>query len=126
MNLEQSRRERSRRRLCRVLDADPDLAGDLEGESLRVARTRAVALVLAVEAGPCDLQRRRPDGSPDALLLLDGTLTREVRVRGRVFTELLGPGDVIRPWGSEEVELLPCDVEWNALTRATLALIDPA
>ncbi len=124
MGPEQSSSERPRTRLCRVLDVDPDLAGDLDGDALRVARTRAVAAVLVLDPGPCDLRRRRPETSLDALLLLDGTLTREVRVLGRIFTELLGPGDVLRPWGREEVELVPCDVEWHVLTRATLALVD--
>jgi CRP/FNR family transcriptional regulator, cyclic AMP receptor protein len=124
MGLEQSSSERPRTRLCRVLDVDPDLAGDLDGDALRVARTRAVAAVLVLDPGPCDLRHRRPETSLDALLLLDGTLTREVRVLGRIFTELLGPGDVLRPWGREDVELVPCDVEWHALTRATLALVD--
>jgi len=106
------------------LDVDPDLAGNLDGDSLRVARTRAVAAVLVLEPGPCELQHGRPDTSLDALLLLDGTLTREVHVHGRIFTELLGPGDVLRPWGREDVELVPCEIEWHALTRATLALVD--
>ena len=123
MGLDQSR-ERARTRLCRVLDVDPDLAGDLDGDALRVARTRAVAAVLVLEPGPCQLERGRPAASLDALLVLDGTLTREVRVHGRIFTELLGPGDALRPWGREDVELISCDVEWHALTRTTLALVD--
>ncbi len=123
MGLDQSR-EKARTRLCRVLDVDPDLAGDLDGDALRVARTRAVAAVLVLEPGPCQLERGRPAASLDALLVLDGTLTREVRVHGRIFTELLGPGDVLRPWGREDVELISCDVEWHALTRTTLALVD--
>src|SRR4051794_24896583 len=123
MGLEQSR-DRARTRLCRVLDVDPDLAGDLDGDALRVARTRAVAAVLVLEPGPCALEHRRPETSLGALLVLDGTITREVRVHGRIFTELLGPGDVLRPWGREDVELIPCEVEWHALTRTTLALVD--
>jgi CRP-like cAMP-binding protein len=124
MGLEQPLKERPRTRLCRVLDVDPDLAGDLEGDALRVARTRAVASIVVLEPGPCDLRHQRPDDSLDALLLIDGMLTSEVRVRGRTFTELLGPGDILRPWGHEEVELVPRAVEWHALTRATLALVD--
>jgi CRP/FNR family cyclic AMP-dependent transcriptional regulator len=116
---------RRRTPLCRVLDADPDLASGLSTEALEAARTRAVAVVLMVDTGPCMLGERLPGaGAVDSLLLLDGTLTREVRVRGRVFTELLGPGDVLRPWVREDVQLLACDVEWHALTRTALAVLD--
>jgi CRP/FNR family cyclic AMP-dependent transcriptional regulator len=124
--IQSPRKERPRTRLCRVLDVDPDLGGDLDGDSLRMARSQAVAAVLALEVGPCDLRRHRPAGSPDSLLLLDGTLTREVRIHGRVFTELLGPGDLLRPWASEDPELLQYEVEWHALTRSALALVDSA
>jgi hypothetical protein len=111
-------------RLCRILDVDPDLAGSLEGEGLEAARTRAVAAVVTLGPGYCDLDGRRPETSLDALLIVEGTLTREVRVQGRVFTELLGQGDLLRPWAREDVQLVPCNVQWQVLTTTTLALLD--
>jgi CRP/FNR family transcriptional regulator, cyclic AMP receptor protein len=42
-----------------------------------------------------------------------------------VSTELLGPGDVVRPWRLHEGDaLLQHSVRWNVLTRSRVALLD--
>ena len=49
---------------------------------------------------------RRPRRPP----LLDGVVAREVIVADHVSAELLGPGDLLRPWQTPESSLLPVDV----------------
>ena len=42
-----------------------------------------------------------------------------------VSTELLGPGDILRPWHIEgPPELLAVTIRWNALSTVRLGLID--
>jgi CRP/FNR family transcriptional regulator, cyclic AMP receptor protein len=58
-------------------------------------------------------------------LVLDGLLVREVRMNDRSLAEVLGPGDVLRPWeasnGAGGVE-----VRWRALTAVRMAELDGA
>jgi CRP/FNR family transcriptional regulator, cyclic AMP receptor protein len=52
-------------------------------------------------------------------------LAREVLVSDTVSTELLGPGDVVRPWRlHDESTLLRHVIRWNVLTRSRVALLD--
>jgi CRP/FNR family transcriptional regulator, cyclic AMP receptor protein len=51
------------------------------------------------------------------LLILDGIVTREVLLGSTVSAELLGPGDIVRPWsfaGGEE--LLSTKVRWSVVS----------
>ena len=57
--------------------------------------------------------------------MLDGVLAREVLVSDTVSTELLGPGDVIRPWRLHDGStLLRHQVRWSVLARSRFALLD--
>ena len=50
-----------------------------------------------------------------------GRARREVVLGDTVSTELLGPGDIVRPWHIEgPPELLPVTVRWNALSAVRL------
>jgi CRP-like cAMP-binding protein len=59
------------------------------------------------------------------LLVVEGLLIRTVRVSQLECCELLGPGDVIRPWdGDDEVATLSSDVSWRVVEDARMALLD--
>ena len=62
------------------------------------------------------------------LLVLEGLIARSVEVAGQRRAELVGPGDVIRPWdtGDEELARLRAEVGWNVLEPARLAELDGA
>jgi CRP-like cAMP-binding protein len=61
------------------------------------------------------------------LFVLDGLLMRRVRVGRRSACELLGPGDLVRPWDSDgEYDPLPTTVDWLALRTTRLAVLDTA
>ena len=113
-------------RIAAVLELDPDLGQLLDGERLAAARRELRVAVHALETGPWEADKLA-GASPDhiGLLVLDGVLAREVLVSDTVSTELLGPGDVVRPWrlhgGSE---LLRHSIRWNVLTRSRIALLD--
>jgi CRP/FNR family transcriptional regulator, cyclic AMP receptor protein len=59
------------------------------------------------------------------LLVVTGALVQRVPLGERVGAEILGPGDVVRPWG-EEMDLVgtPLEAQWEALVPARLALLD--
>jgi hypothetical protein len=59
------------------------------------------------------------------LLISDGVLAREVVLGDTVSTELLGPGDILRPWHVEgPPHLLEVTIRWNALSAVRLGLLD--
>jgi CRP/FNR family transcriptional regulator, cyclic AMP receptor protein len=79
-----------------------------------------------VAAGPWDGERLR-DAGPEhvGLFVVEGLVTRELALADNVSAELLGPGDVIRPWQAEGPErLVPFGVRWSMLTPARLAVLD--
>ena len=60
-------------------------------------------------------------------LLVDGLLSREVDVMGRRCCELLGQGDVMRPWNwDDEGSHVKAEVGWQVLEPTRLAVLDQA
>jgi hypothetical protein len=116
------------RHLTPLLDLDPDL-GQLVGPERRAAaRAELQVRVHRLATGVWDVSRLE-DASPEhfGLLMLEGVVAREVLVSDTVSTELLGPGDVLRPWAVQATNpLLQLSVRWNALTESRLAVLDRA
>ena len=111
----------------RLLEEDPDL-GDLLSPERRAEATDALIVrVQRLPVGAWDVSRLRALGAGHVgLLLLDGVLARDVIVADLVSAELLGPGDVVRPWGDPDGEssLLPVEIEWWVLSSARVAVLD--
>jgi CRP/FNR family transcriptional regulator, cyclic AMP receptor protein len=114
------------RQIASLLDLDPDLGLLLDSEREAAARHELRVAVHTLDAGPWDAEKLSGT-SPGhiGLLILDGILAREVLVSDTVSTELLGPGDVVRPWRlHEESTLLRHGVRWVVLTRSRVGLLD--
>jgi len=58
-----------------------------------------------------------------AVMVVDGLLCQEVLLGGRASAELLGPGDVVRPWQDGD-HAIPCHMRWTCLDAASVALLD--
>ena len=59
------------------------------------------------------------------LLVLAGLLIRRVGIDGRSGAELLGAGDLLRPWqGEEEAPTLPLTTGWRVIEPTRIALLD--
>jgi CRP/FNR family transcriptional regulator, cyclic AMP receptor protein len=109
-----------------LLELDPDLGQLLPNERLDAAKREMRVVVRTVESGPWDVDRLS-GASPEnvGLLVLDGVIAREVLVSDTISTELLGPGDVVRPWRVQEnMPLLAHVVRWNVLSRSRFAVLD--
>lgn len=115
-------------KLVRLLDADPDLAEVLRDEERADATLALVVPAVVLEAGDWT-PRLSPGDAADGrigVLIVSGLICREVVIGETVSAELLGPGDVTRPWdnGPDEA-LLSCVVRWHVLEEARLALLGP-
>src|SRR5206468_4927995 len=80
-------------------DADADLASVLDERDRERARREALTRVRRLSVGEWDAANAiETDMHHRGFLIIDGLLSREVHVLGRQCVELLGEGDVLRPW----------------------------
>jgi hypothetical protein len=110
----------------RLLEADPDLGALLSGPRRAEAERELSVRTHVVEVGPWDVSRLEAASADHVgLLVLDGVLSRELVVADHVSAELLGPGDLVRPWQSgNRASLLPVDAVWSVLSPVTVAVLD--
>jgi hypothetical protein len=109
-----------------LLDADPDLGQLLTEEQREEARRALIVRQHTVEAGPWDGERLREASAENVgLLVLGGLMTRELALADNVSGELLGPGDLVRPWQAGGPErLVPFGVRWTVLEPTQFAVLD--
>jgi CRP-like cAMP-binding protein len=115
-----------RHRAIHLARADPELFEGLTGEAAAEASARAVTPVVQLGPGPW-----LPDEDPAAhrrdlgLLVVEGILLRDVGLRRQPRAELVGKGDILRPWEHEgERASLPFTATWEVLEATTLAVLD--
>ena len=109
-----------------VLSEDPELAHPLDEQRRALARRVGMAAVLELPCGTWDA-RQSADAARggSGLLVLTGLLIRRVGRDGRFGAELLGPGDILRPWEHDgEQTTVPFETGWRVLTPARLAVLD--
>jgi CRP/FNR family transcriptional regulator, cyclic AMP receptor protein len=112
-------------RAIHVLEADPDLAADVPPDQLRRATEAALAPVQVWSRGPWDVGAESIDGRGHlGMLILDGLLARRVTLGERTAIELLGPGDVLRPW--VRTDFMLADVNWTVIDGLRMASLDGA
>jgi CRP-like cAMP-binding protein len=112
------------RRLISVLEEDPELGENLSPQELSAASEHALAEATEVTT---ELPASWPASVREGLglLVLDGLLLRRVGLDGRFGAELLGPGDLLRPWQNEEsASSIPHTAGWRVLRRGRVALLD--
>ncbi len=110
--------------ICYVLREDPDLLSAIDPPR----RARAIEECLVRDAR-VDRGRWSPHAAPRlqegiGLLVLEGLLIRRVGIDGRSGSELLGAGDLLRPWQGEELPTLAVITGWRVLEPVRLALLD--
>jgi CRP/FNR family transcriptional regulator, cyclic AMP receptor protein len=120
-------RRRTAQTYCYLLDADADLADELDLRMRVVARQVATAEVVEIEPGPCELWAtfgRSADGP--GLLILEGVMTADVRVIDRTATELVGAGDLLQPCTGIDDAMVEAGTSWHALLPTRVAVLDGA
>ena len=108
----------------RVLEADPALLEAVPPSSREAARRGLHAPRVSAAPGPWS-----PDGLTDSsalgILVLEGLLTRNVTIAGTRSREILGAGDVLRPWDDDSVlDPVPATITWTILDPCAFAVLD--
>ena len=108
----------------RLLEVDPDLAAGVDGRGFELARQHLVAQTAWLDPGPWD--GRAPDDPAGTLgmLMISGLVLRHLRLDGRACSELLGPGDILRPWSDAGYDTLPVASEWQVVHASRFAILD--
>ncbi len=114
------------RRTHPLLELDEELGALIPEARHEQARAQLQVEVHRLAPGPLAAARMATTNPEHVgLLLLDGVVSREVVVSDTVSTELLGPGDVVRPWAiHDEVPMLKLEIRWSALTESRVAVLD--
>ena len=109
----------------RVLEEDVELAEAVPVERRGQATRECLARSFAIPIGPWQASHASPINEGIGLLVLTGLLIRRVGIDGRFGAELLGAGDLLRPWqGEEEAPTLPLTTGWQIIEPTRMALLD--
>ena len=110
-----------------LLAFDPDLGAALDAGRRAQAERQLVARLARLAPGTW-----RPEpgalGSEGGigLLIVEGFMLRRCAMEHRAAGEVLGPGDLLRPWedGGEHA-VYPYEQGWRVLRAVTVAILDP-
>lgn len=122
--------ERSRlsvTRLVRLLDADPELGSELAPAVHEQARRRLIAEVVELPPGAAvdEVLDDSRVHTALGLLVLEGIVVRRVKLVGRQGVELLGQGDLVRPWQFDwDVASVPATSQWDVCDDVRMAILD--
>ena len=113
--------------VCHVLSEDPDLAEFIEPRHRARAQASCVARTIRMPRGRWNVPGPAGLQAGIGLLVLQGLLLRQVGVDGRFGAELLGVGDLLRPWQAEDTRpTLALTTGWKVLEPVRLAILDDA
>lgn len=111
----------------RILEVDPDLGEELERPSFEAARARCTAeLVIPTGGSSWPTAADRPEAAEQlGYLVVRGTVLHRLQLARRSTVDLLGPGDIARPWaGREDIAELVNPSRWQLLEEVELAALD--
>ena len=115
----------SRSDACHVLDEDRALAEAVPAEHRERAVAECIARTVSIPEGLWSGADTPVPGDGIGLLVLDGLLIRRVGIDRGFGAELLGAGDLLRPWqGADEPPILPQTTGWRVLQATRMAVLD--
>ncbi len=106
-----------------LVEEDPDLLRGFDPATADSIRRVSGVPVIHVDTGPWP---RASEPRPVyGLFVLGGVLSRGVVIQGRRSAELLGPGDILRPAASDDLDSsVEFEISWDVLEPARIALLD--
>ena len=109
-----------------VLEEDAGLFEAVAAARAERARNASMAAVMRLRSGSWDAGSDAGAARGGfGLLVLDGALIRRVGLEGRFGAELLGSGDLLRPWQHDgDAGTLPFEMTWRVVAPVRLAVLD--
>ncbi len=110
-----------------MLDEDSALAEAVPVQRREQAIAECIAKTVLIPAGLWSAAQTPVPGEGIGLLVLSGLLIRRVGIDAGFGAELLGEGDLLRPWqGEDEPPTLPQTTGWHVLEPTRVAVLDEA
>lgn len=110
---------------AQLLREDPDLVASIPAAERTWALDHCVVQTIQLHRGTWDNQDTKILSGGIGLLIIDGMMIRRVGIDGRFGAELLGEGDLLRPWQGEDLQsTLPHTTGWKVISEARLAVLD--
>jgi CRP/FNR family transcriptional regulator, cyclic AMP receptor protein len=111
--------------VCRVLVEDPALAEAVATAHRQQAIDECLAEAMQIPPGPWSAEASSPLRDGIGLLVLRGLLIRRVGIEARFGAELLGQGDLLRPWQGRALQPpLRSTTGWRILEPTRVAVLD--
>ncbi|HSZ03770.1 MAG TPA: Crp/Fnr family transcriptional regulator [Solirubrobacteraceae bacterium] len=111
--------------VCHVLREDRTLAEAVPQAHRQQAIEECLARTISIAPGRWSGQGTSAIRDGIGLLVLQGLLIRRVGIDGRFGAELLGEGDLLRPWQGQDVSpALPRTTGWRVLEPTRAAVLD--
>ncbi|MDQ3740859.1 MAG: hypothetical protein M3389_07930, partial [Actinomycetota bacterium] len=110
-----------------VLAEDRRLGAHLPPDELPAATQQLVAAEVRLPEGPWEAEHALGSSPGDlGFLVVEGMLSRDLKVGRHGCAELLGPSDVLRPWDVDDGSAAPVrhDSSWRVHQPARLAVLD--
>jgi CRP/FNR family transcriptional regulator, cyclic AMP receptor protein len=110
-----------------VLRVDPDLGAGIDQGRRAFAERACIARTLEIPRGvwDADVVSGEENRSGFGLLVVSGVLCRRVVQNECQGAELIGPGDLLRPWDRVgEWASIPTESSWLVMERARVAILD--
>lgn len=109
-----------------MIDLDPDLAAGLQPDQLQAAREHVRVRLLTLDGEELTGKWGEASVNIAGLLIVKGAMLREVSAAERVTAEVVGPGDLIRPFQEDGEEDLPvrAEIRWRVVQPVVVAVID--
>lgn len=109
----------SKARVVQLLECDPGLAEGLAREELEIAAQALPVQVAVLKKGPWRPETEAPEPGHIGYLVVKGLLVRRIEVAQGASVELLGQGELIRPWQEDTSSF--CWSSWEVVETTTVA-----
>lgn len=110
-------------RVVQLLECDPGLGEGLTEEERACAAEELPAQAVSLDPGPWRPGARAPEPGHLGYLIATGLVVRRVEIGQGSSVELLGDGDLLRPWQEETSSF--STASWEVLERATVLALGP-
>jgi CRP/FNR family transcriptional regulator, cyclic AMP receptor protein len=110
-------------RVVQLLECEPGLAADLTSEELAIASQSIPVQVATLERGPWQPKSAAPEPGHLGFLVTKGVFVRRIQIGSGSSIELLGRGELLRPW-QEDISSF-CESSWEVVEPAALAQLGP-
>lgn len=109
--------------VVQLLEREPELGDGLSEEELAVA-SRALPVPMAIlKKGAWNPRSEPSEAGCLGFLIAKGLLVRRVEIAQGSSVELLGGGDLLRPWQEDASSF--CAASWEVLEKSTLLALGP-